>query len=131
MDCVFCKIVKGEIPADKVYEDESFLAFLDINPVNSGHTLVITKKHYKWVWDVPNAGEYFEVVRRVAKKIQKSMKTEFVASGIAGNDVPHAHIHLVPRYENDGHGGWIRPDNIKKIPREEMENIANKIRESF
>jgi len=131
MDCIFCKIVKGEIPSHKVYEDKNFLAFLDINPLNAGHTLIIPKKHYRWVWDVSNVGEYFEVVRKVVKKIQKAMNTEFVASGIAGNDIPHAHIHLVPRYDNDSHGGWIKPENIKKIPKEEMEKIARKIRESF
>ncbi|KKT79078.1 MAG: Histidine triad (HIT) protein, partial [Parcubacteria group bacterium GW2011_GWF2_44_8b] len=61
MECIFCKIVKGEIASCKVYEDENFLAFLDINPQSPGHTQVITKIHYRWVWDVPNAGEYFEV----------------------------------------------------------------------
>ena len=130
-DCVFCKIVKGEIPCYNVYEDEDFLAFLDINPVNPGHSLVIPKKHYRWVWSVENIGKYFEVVRNVVKKTQKAMNTQFIACGIAGNDIPHAHIHVVPRFENDGHGGFIDPKNIKKILKEEMEEIAEKIRKSF
>lgn len=131
MDCVFCKISKGEIEAYKVHENKEFIAFLDKNPLNPGHTLVIPKKHYRWVWDVPNVGEYFEFTRKVAKALQKAMKTDFVASGIAGNDIPHAHIHLIPRFEDDGHGGWIRNENVKKIPEDEMKNIAKKIRESF
>ena len=61
-NCIFCKIVSGEIPSYKVYEDNEFMAFLDVRPLNLGHTLVIPKKHYRWVWDVPNIGEYYEVV---------------------------------------------------------------------
>ena len=59
------------------------------------------------------------------------METEWIVMGVAGNDVPHAHIHLVPRFENDGHGGFVKPENIKKIPKEEMEKIANKIKENL
>ena len=131
MDCIFCKIVKGEIPANKVYEDEDFLAFLDINPFNPGHTLVIPKKHYRWVWDVDNAGQYFEVVKKIAKVLQKSLEAKYVVSGIAGIDVPHAHIHIIPRFENDGHGSWLDPQKIMKMPKEEMERIAEKIKSSF
>jgi histidine triad (HIT) family protein len=130
-DCVFCKISNGKIPADKIYENNDFLAFLDINPVNPGHVLVIPKKHYRWVWDVPNAGQLFEVARLVAKALQRAMNTEYIACGIAGNDVLHAHIHLVPRFENDDHGGWIKPDKARKMPSEELKKIADKIRESF
>jgi len=96
-NCVFCKIVSGEIPCWKVYEDESFLAFLDINPFVEGHTLVIPKKHYRWVWEVPKMEKYFEVVRKIAGHFQKVMGDEFVASLIWGTDVPHAHIHLLPK----------------------------------
>ena len=82
MECIFCKIVKGEIASCKVYEDENFLAFLDINPQSPGHTQVITKIHYRWVWDVPNAGEYFG--------------TDFILSKIIGDEVRHAHIWIFP-----------------------------------
>jgi histidine triad (HIT) family protein len=131
MDCVFCKIASGEIPADKVYEDDKFLAFMDIRPVNPGHVLVIPKDHHRWVWDVPNAGEYFEVTRKVVKALQKAMNTEFIVSCIIGIDVYHAHIQLIPRFENDGHGGWIDNKKLVKLSKEEMDNIAKKIRESF
>ena len=95
-DCIFCKIVKDEIPSYKVYEDENFLAFLDITPQSPGHTQVIPKKHYRWVWDVPNVGEYFEVVRKIAKTQQKAFETEWILSKIIGDEVAHAHIWVYP-----------------------------------
>ena len=101
-DCIFCKIVKKDIPAHIVYEDGDFLAFLDINPQSPGHALVIPKKHYRWVWDVPNAGEYFEVVKKVALAQKKAFKTDFVLSKIVGEDVPHAHIWVYPDKEVKG-----------------------------
>jgi histidine triad (HIT) family protein len=130
-DCIFCKIVRGEIPAYKVYEDKDFLAFLDINPLNPGHTLVIPKKHYRWVWDIENIGNYFEITRKVAKALQKAMKTEWIASATIGEAVFHAHIQLIPRFRNDGHGDFLNISNRKRLSKEEMEDIAKKIRESF
>ena len=96
MECIFCKIVKGEIHSYKVYEDENFLAFLDINPQSPGHTQVITKIHYRWVWDVPNAGEYFEVVKKIAIAQKKAFGTDFILSKIIGDEVRHAHIWIFP-----------------------------------
>lgn len=130
-NCIFCKIAKGEISSFKIYEQDDFIAFLDVNPLNPGHVLVIPKKHFRWVWDVDNVGEYFEVVKKIAKKLQEVMKTEYVASGIAGNEIPHAHIHLVPRFDSDGHGGWLDVQKIKKISSEEMKRIAEKIKSSL
>ena len=130
-DCVFCKIVKGEIPSYKVYEDEKFIAFLDIKPRNPGHTLVIPKEHFRWVWDVPYLGEYFEVVGKIANAIRKAMTTQWVVALVIGEEVPHAHIWLIPRFKNDGHGGSIELSNIKEISKEEMEKIAQKIKEEI
>jgi len=97
-DCVFCQIVAGKIPCHKIYEDEDFLAFLDIHPWVEGHTLVIPKKHYRWVWDMPAdlVASYFAVVAKIANHYRKILKTDFVMSWIYGWDVPHAHIHLFP-----------------------------------
>jgi histidine triad (HIT) family protein len=95
-DCIFCKIVRGEIPCHKVYEDDKFLAFLDINPQSPGHTQVIPKEHYRWVWDTPNTGEYFEVAKKVALAQQKAFNTEFILSKIVGDEVPHSHIWVFP-----------------------------------
>lgn len=127
-DCIFCKIAKKEISADIINEDDNFLAFLNINPLNPGHTLIIPKKHYRWIWDVENFGEYLEFSKKVALILKKSMNSEWIVLGVAGNDVLHAHLHLVPRFENDGHGGFVKPENIKKISKEEMTKIAEKIR---
>jgi histidine triad (HIT) family protein len=98
-DCIFCKIVKGEVPAHKVYEDEKFLAFLDIRPRSPGHTLVIPKDHYRFVWDVPNAGEYFEVAKKIAKAEQKAFGTDVIWSKIMGDEIYHAHIWVFPNVE--------------------------------
>lgn len=101
-NCVFCKIVKGEIPSHKVYEDAEFLAFLDINPQSPGHTQVIPKEHHRWVWDVPNVGAYFEVAKKVALAQQKAFNTDFILSKIIGDEVPHAHIWIFPNSEVKG-----------------------------
>lgn len=102
MECIFCKIVKGEIPSYKIYEDESFLAFLDIRPQSPGHAQVITKKHYRWVWDVPNVGAYFEVVKKIAIAQQKAFGTDFILSKIIGDEVEHAHIWVFPNSNASG-----------------------------
>ena len=127
-DCIFCKIVKNEIPCYKIYEDKEFLAFLDINPRNPGHTLIIPKKHYKWVWDVPDIGSYYKIVGKIANAIKKALKTDFVVSLVIGEEVPHAHVWLVPRFKDDGHDNSINISNIKQIPKEDMEKIAKKIK---
>ena len=101
-NCIFCKIVSGEIPAHKIYEDDRFIAFLDIHPQAPGHAQVIPKRHYRWVWDVPDAGAYFEVVKNVAKAQQKAFSTEWVLSKIIGDEVPHAHIWIFPNSEAQG-----------------------------
>ncbi len=95
-DCIFCKIVSGEIPSETIYDDENFLVFLDINPQSPGHSLVIPKKHYRWVWDYPNAGEYFEVAKKIALAQRKAFDTEFIVGKIIGDEVPHAHIWVLP-----------------------------------
>ncbi len=95
-NCIFCKIVHKEIPAHIVYEDANFLAFLDINPRSPGHTQVIPKEHYRFVWDVPNAGAYFEVVKKIALAEQKAFGAEAIWSRIVGDEIHHAHIWVFP-----------------------------------
>ena len=95
-NCIFCKIIKKEIPADIVYEDKEFLAFLDIRPLAPGHVQIIPKKHYRWVWDVPNIGQYFEVVKKVALAQKKAFQTDLIRSQIYGDEVHHAHVWLWP-----------------------------------
>lgn len=112
-NCIFCKIVAGEIPAYKVYEDEHFLAFLDINPRTSGHTQVIPKEHHRWVWDVPNVGEYFEVARKIALAQKKAFNTEMIRSQVFGDEAPHAHIWVWPHEESGSKKDF--ETNAKKI----------------
>lgn len=95
-NCIFCKIINKEIPAHIVYEDENFLAFLDIHPQSPGHTQVIPKEHHRWVWDVPNIGEYMEVAQKIAKAQQKAFGTDAIWSRIMGDEVFHAHIWVFP-----------------------------------
>lgn len=98
-DCIFCKIVAGEIPAHKVYEDGQFLAFLDIHPVSKGHTLLIPKAHYAWFYDLPDElyGALFVKAKELALNLKKDQKADYVKLGIVGVDVAHAHVHLIPR----------------------------------
>jgi histidine triad (HIT) family protein len=101
-NCIFCKIVAKEIPAHIIYENEQFIAFLDIHPRAPGHIQIIPKNHYRWVWEVPNAGAYFETAQKLAKALQRAFNIEMIRSQIFGDEVPHAHIWLWPNIENDG-----------------------------
>lgn len=92
-ECLFCKIISGELPCYKIYEDDNFLAFLDIFPSTEGHTLIIPKSHIDWVWDSQNLGEYFEVVGKIARHF-RVVSEDIVRSNIDGWQVQHAHIHL-------------------------------------
>lgn len=130
-DCVFCKIIRNELPSYPVYNDEHFFAFLDIRPLNPGHTLVVPKRHDRWVWDVPHSGQYFEITTKIAKAMQNTMRTEWIAADVAGMGVQHAHIHLVPRFPNDGHGEFVNGRNVKTISEDEMKDIADKIRKGL
>ena len=95
-DCIFCLIVAGKIPCYKVFENEYFLGILDISPVVAGHTLIIPKKHYRWVHEVEEFGKFWEVAQKVAKAQIKVLKIVSVVFATAGIEVPHAHIHVLP-----------------------------------
>ena len=109
-DCIFCKIVKGEIPATKVYEDNEFLAFMDIGPIIKGHTLVIPKEHYDSITATPAdvLGKLIKLVQRIAGAQMNGLNADGVNimqnnGKAAGQDVPHIHFHVIPRFEGDGH----------------------------
>ncbi len=95
-DCLFCKIASGEIPSYKIYEDDKYLAFLEIFPLTPGHTMVIPKQHFRWVWDVEPVGEYFEVITKIANHFRRQLGDTTIMSMTIGIDVPHAHYHLLP-----------------------------------
>lgn len=119
--CIFCKIVSREIPAHIVYEDQNFLAFLDAHPQSPGHTQVIPKKHYRWVWDVPTEnpegstiGKYFEVVQKIAHAQQKAFDTDWILSKIVGDEIAHAHIWVFPNDKVSGERNNFE-ENLEKI----------------
>ena len=134
-DCVFCKIIKGELPSSKVYESYNTLAFLDINPVNIGHTIVIPKKHFNNLYDTPE--EFLCEMMKITKNLSIAIKSATKADGInlemnndraAGQLVNHIHWHIVPRFEGDGFTHWHgkRPYNEG-----EMSEVAEKIRKEI
>ena len=108
-ECIFCKIIKGEIPSVKIYEDELVYAFLDISPINFGHTLVIPKEHHESASTIPEniAGRMFRVGSRIGIALKRELDMDgynlHLADGtVAGQVVMHVHMHVVPRGAEDG-----------------------------
>lgn len=132
--CPFCKIVRGEIQTRKVFEDKNFLAFLEIRPLNPGHILVIPKKHYFVIPQMPDeeAGKYFVLIKKLISAVFEAMDAQRVQLLRVGEDVPHVHIHLIPRFENDAipelqKVGAPIPLIPKKISEEQFEEIQKRI----
>jgi len=118
-NCIFCKIVSKEIPTEEIiYEDSDFLAFMDINPRSPGHVQVIPKNHYRWVWDIPNYGEYSELIKKIALAQKKAFKQEIIHGRIEGKDVPHAHF-------------WVYPDPETKGDKTDFKGNAEKIKKNL
>jgi histidine triad (HIT) family protein len=108
-DCIFCKIVAGQIPCIKVYEDDNILSFMDISPLNKGHLLVIPKEHFETIAEVEPAsyGNLYTAIAKLSKAVYASLKPDGInimqLNGRAANQVvPHVHVHLVPRRADDG-----------------------------
>ncbi len=128
MDCIFCQIIKEEIPSYTIYEDETVKAFLDISPVSNGHTLIIPKKHFQNLYEMDE--ETLKSVEIASQKIGKLLKQKLNCQGITrlqnneyGQDVKHYHMHLIPRYENDNLG-LKRSKNENKEPQEIFNQIT-------
>src|SRR5687767_12150984 len=127
MPSLFTRIVKGEIPAEKIFEDEHYLAFLDIRPLAKGHTLVIPKKEVDYLFDLEDEilSGLFITCRKVAQAIEKAIECKRVGVAVIGLEVPHAHVHLVPL--NNVHDlDFSRPKLI--LDSQELSVIAEKIR---
>ena len=130
-DCIFCKIIKGEIPSAKVYEDENCYSFLDIGPLSWGHTLVIPKKHVEHITQMSpdELAALTSVIPKLAEAVIKAADAEGLNvlqnnGPVAGQAVPHLHIHLIPRHSGDGLGyRW----NAKTYPEGEMGKYHAKI----
>ena len=133
MDCVFCKIVAGELPSYKIYEDDLVLAFLDINPINIGHTLIIPKKHYHSTLETPDEliKHIAVIVKRLAQAIVIATEADGCNIGInngeaSGQIVFHTHWHIMPRFKNDGYQLWQGDDTTYNHG--EADDIAEKIK---
>jgi len=134
MDCIFCKIVAGEIPAVKVLDEEMVVAFMDINPSSKGHMLVAPKRHAENIFEI-SEGDLAAVikgVKRCATAVKEALKAEGVTvlqlNGKASDQiVPHLHIHIIPRWENDGLS--ISSWEMKPGDMEEIKGIARKVKE--
>ena len=136
-DCLFCKIITGEIPSNKIYEDEAVFAFLDIYPASEGHTLVAPKKHFNTFTEMgtEDVASLFEAAKKVTIAVEKAFSAEGSNIGInngkvAGQEVPHVHVHIIPRKKGDGGRGiksivWTETDNNN------LEEVAEKIRRAL
>lgn len=133
-DCIFCKIIKQELPCFKVYEDELVLAFLNLYPATDGHTLIIPKKHYKNIFDINNNDlkRIIEVAQIISLKMKKELQVDgvnlFQSNGeIAEQEIMHFHLHLIPRREDDN---FRINDCIpsKKVSDKELEKTLIKIK---
>lgn len=136
-NCLFCKIISGEIPSKQVYEDDAVYAFLDIYPASEGHTLVAPRKHFSSFTEMSaeDVASLFEAARKITAAVEKAVSAEGSNVGInngevAGQEVPHVHVHVIPRKKGDGGRGiksivWTEPD------RTNLDEVAEKIRKNL
>lgn len=131
--CIFCKIVKGDIPSTRVYEDDDVLAFMDIGPIVKGHTLVIPKTHYDPITQAPDdvLAKVIAVVKKIADAQMKGLKADGINihqsnGATAGQQVPHLHFHVIPRFADDGHR-WNWAAKAYENPAE-MQKLATLIK---
>jgi histidine triad (HIT) family protein len=126
MATIFTKIIRGEIPCYKIAENDTHIAFLDINPIAEGHTLVVPKKEIDYLFDLPDEllAETMIFAKKVAEGIDKSLKPIRTGVIVEGQEVPHAHIHLVPIYHERQD---VSLRNKADVPKEKMDEIAKRI----
>jgi len=132
-DCIFCRIVKNEAPATRLYEDDVAFAFLDIRPASEGHTLVIPKRHHRTIYDIPDweIAHLYRIVKKLAVAVKKGMNAEGVTIAqqnekAAGQEIFHLHVHVIPRFQ-----GRIlpRPHEIPEADRDNLDKVAGRIRQ--
>jgi len=131
--CIFCRIVRKQAPASFVYEDASVMAFLDIRPLNMGHTLVIPKEHYETIYEIPDEliGHIHTIVKRTAFGVKKATEADGITviqqnGRAAGQEIFHLHVHVVPRYTGQK---LPRFEEIQEANREKLNQAAEKIRQ--
>ena len=119
-DCIFCKIIKGEIPSYTIYEDETVKVFMDINPISKGHLLVIPKVHYTNLIDIDNEtlSKIDDIIREIYPKLKEKLGCEGLTrmqNNELGQDVKHYHMHLIPRYKNDSFSPTVNAEAKESI----------------
>lgn len=126
MNCIFCKIIEGDIPSYTIYENNLVKAFLDINPISEGHLMLVPKKHFVNIEDIDDV--YLAAINEATKKILPVLKTKLNCQGLSimqnnglGQEIKHFHSHLIPRYENDGFK--IENKNEKNLSPEDLCNL--------
>ncbi len=131
-DCIFCKIVKGEVPCYKTYEDEKVFVILDINPLSKGHTLVLPRQHFENILDIPE--DLYEYMSKIAKRVSQVIQDRYNPEGIlinqnngkrAGQEIPHIHIHIKPIYADTVVLSEV--DYRKELPKDEMLKIQSEL----
>lgn len=132
-NCIFCEVIENKVPSLKIYEDKDSICFMELTPSAPGHVMAILKKHGKSIldYDQKELGILMSVVSKMAKKIQKALNTDSITIGInhlERRGVPHLHIHLVPRWENDK--GGIIQSIVNNKPNEPRERIAEKLKKA-
>ena len=133
-DCIFCKIISKEVPSNMVYENDKIFAFLDNNPVNKGHTLVLPREHHVDMLDTPDdvLSDMITRAKKIAESIMKAVNADGFNTSLntkpaAGQVIFHTHLHIIPRFENDGFKHW----HGAKLAPEEMQKIAEDIKKEL
>lgn len=130
-DCLFCKIVKGEVPSKKVYEDDKTYVILDINPRNPGHMLVMPKNHYETIFEMPESevGDFFKTVKKMADRVRSAVKADGVSicqsnGRSAGQMVVHMHAHVIPRFNTEGPPGLEVILPVKRMDEQSLNKMV-------
>lgn len=133
-DCIFCKIITRELPSHSVYEDDAVFAFLDIHPVNPGHTLIVPKRHSERIEDAPqeDVNNILATIKKIAPGILAAVRAKAFNIGVnngahAGQLIPHIHFHLMPRFPQDGLRLWSE----QPMSQDELKSVADKIRSAL
>jgi len=136
-DCLFCQIVDGEIPSNAVAETDAAYAFLDVNPLARGHTVVIPKEHHERIGDMPDdvAGGLFRTINEITPAVEEAVDAPASTVGFnngeaAGQEIPHVHCHVVPRFEGDGSGAIHSLFTPEDLSDEELSEVAEAIRDA-
>ncbi|MBQ8392861.1 MAG: HIT family protein [Clostridia bacterium] len=132
MDCIFCKIAKKELESNIVYENNNIIAFLDIDPISEGHILIIPKEHYLDIEELPKniINEIIELSQKIVKSLKEIYKPNgysIMQNGGEFNDISHFHLHIFPRYQNDGFG-WTCEDKKFNVSKEISDKIKNALK---